>query len=204
MTDQEKKDLHTETITNHIKYVQEMCDLMGIHEIGLHHDESKFYDDEFDIYHWATGEKSPHDVARDELGYSPSWVHHKARNQHHWEYWTDFNEATPNGDGTFTITCKCVKMPYDRVIEMFCDFVGAGKAYSKEKWTPETPWNYWEDKCEGKRAMHKESEYLIKKLLWNLHEYGLDHFIEWYNNIKEYLQVQYDADILSDESFEEN
>lgn len=76
--------------------------------------------------------------------------------------------------------------------------------YVQEKWTPETPWNYWKDKCEGKRAMHKESEYLIKKLLWNLHEYGLDHFIEWYNNIKEYLQVQYEADILSDESFEEN
>lgn len=56
---------------------------MGIPELGDHHDESKFYEDEFDIYHWATGKGSPHDVARAELGYSPSWVHHKARNPHH-------------------------------------------------------------------------------------------------------------------------
>ena len=47
-------------------------------------------------------------------------------------YWLDFNSAKPNGDGTFTIICKCVKMPYDRVIEMFCDFVGAGKVYTKD------------------------------------------------------------------------
>ena len=32
-------------------------------------------------------------------------------------YWLDFNSATPNGDGTFTIVCKCVKMPYERVVE---------------------------------------------------------------------------------------
>lgn len=106
-------------------------------------------------------------------------------------YWLDFNEAKPNGDGTFTIICKPVKMPYDRVIEMFCDFVGAGKAYNKEKWTCETPWNYWISSCEGKRAMHPASEYLIKKLLWNLKEYGLSYFIEWYTKANDYLQEKY-------------
>lgn len=194
MTDEEKKQLHLDTITNHIKYVREMCDLMGIPEIGQQHDLSKFSDEEFEIYKYANGTKSPHDIARDELGYSPSWIYHKAKNQHHWEYWTDFNEAKPNGDGTFTIICKAVKMPYDRVIEMFCDFVGAGKAYSNEKWTPQTPWNYWEKSCEGKRAMHPSSEYLIKKLLWNLHETNLDNFITWYTASKEYLKKCYEND----------
>ena len=71
------------------------------------------------------------------------------------------------------------KMPYEYVIEMFCDFIGAGKAYEKDKWTKETPWNYWVSKCEKKRAMHKTSEYLIKKLLWNLHESkSVDDFVE--------------------------
>lgn len=194
MTDAEKEKLHRDTITEHIKYVRDMCNKMGIPEIGKQHDLSKFSTEEFSIYKWADGKRSPHDNARDELGYSPSWVYHKALNQHHWEYWTDFNEATPNGDGTFTIVCRAVKMPFVRVIEMLCDFIGAGKAYSKEKWTCETPWNYWVAKCEGKRAMNAVSEYLFKKLLWNLKEQGLDKFLAWYSSNKEFLIKQYEED----------
>ena len=48
-------------------------------------------------------------------------------------YWLDFNEATPNNDGTFTIVCRPVKIPYVNIIEMFCDFIGAGQSYEKEK-----------------------------------------------------------------------
>jgi len=33
-------------------------------------------------------------------------------------------------------------MPYERIIEMFCDFVGAGKAYTKDAWTVNTPLDY--------------------------------------------------------------
>ena len=139
MTDKEKRDLHTETIVTHISIVKDLCYQMGIPELGDSHDLSKFSPEEFEIYKYADGKRSPHDNARDKLGYSPSWIYHKARNPHHWEFFTDFNSATPNGDGTFTIVCKCVKMPYDRVIEMFCDFVGAGKVYTKDAWTVTTP-----------------------------------------------------------------
>ena len=83
MTDKEKRDLHTETILNHISVVRDLCYQMGIPELGNAHDLSKFSPDEFDIYKWANGKRSPHDNARDELGYSPSWIHHKARNPHH-------------------------------------------------------------------------------------------------------------------------
>ena len=107
-------------------------------------------------------------------------------------YWLDFNSATPNGDGTFTIVCKCVKMPYDRVIEMFCDFVGAGKVYTKDAWTVTTPLDYWNKNCEGQRAMHPDSEKLIKKLLTTLSEKeSLEDFIAWYNANKEKLQKNY-------------
>ena len=192
MTDKEKRELHTETILKHIKIVKDLCYQMGIPELGDAHDLSKFSPDEFDIYKWANGKRSPHDNARDELGYSPSWIHHKARNPHHWEYWTDFNEATPNSDGTFTIICKAVKMPYDRIIEMFCDFVGAGKAYDKGEWTVKTPLEYWNKNCEGKRAMHPDSEKLIKLLLTTLSEKeSLDDFVSWYNINKEKLEENY-------------
>ena len=192
MTDQEKKELYLSTINNHLKYVREMCDLMGIHELGQQHDLSKFSQEEFEQYKYVTGTCSPHEEARRQLGYSPYWCYHKNRNPHHWEYWTDFNSATPNDDGTFTIICKCVKMPYDRVIEMFCDFVGAGKVYTKDAWTVKTPLDYWNKNCEGKRAMHPDSEKLIKKLLTTLSEKeSLDEFIAWYNANKEKLQKNY-------------
>ena len=83
-------------------------------------------------------------------------------------------------------------MPYDRVIEMFCDFVGAGKVYTKDAWTVKTPLDYWNKNCEGKRAMHPDSEKLIKKLLTTLSEKeSLDEFITWYNANKEKLQKNY-------------
>lgn len=107
-------------------------------------------------------------------------------------YWLDFNSATPNSDGTFTIICKCVKMPYDRVIEMFCDFVGASKTYNKETFSLKDPLDYWNKNCEGQRAMHPDSEKLIKKLLTTLSEKeSLEDFIAWYNANKEKLQKNY-------------
>ena len=192
MTDKEKRDLHTETIVTHISIVKDLCYQMGIPELGDSHDLSKFSPEEFEIYKYADGKRSPHDNARDKLGVSPSWIYHKARNPHHWEFFTDFNSATPNGDGTFTIICKCVKMPYDRVIEMFCDFVGASKTYNKEAFSLKAPLDYWNKNCEGQRAMHQDSEKLIKKLLTTLSEKeSLDEFIAWYNLNKEKLQKNY-------------
>ena len=192
MTDKEKRDLHIKTIVTHIGIVKDLCYQMGIPELGDSHDLSKFSPEEFEIYKYADGKRSPHDNARDKLGYSPSWIYHKARNPHHWEFFTDFNSATPNGDGTFTIVCKCVKMPYDRVIEMFCDFVGAGKVYTKDACTVKTPLDYWNKNCEGQRAVHSYSEKLIKKLLTTLSEKeSLEDFIAWYNANKEKLQKNY-------------
>ncbi len=87
MTDQEKKELYLSTINNHLKYVREMCDLMGIHELGQQHDLSKFSQEEFEQYKYVTGTCSPHEEARRQLGYSPYWCYHKNRNPHHWEFW---------------------------------------------------------------------------------------------------------------------
>ena len=50
MTNNEKKDLHTETIINHITIVKDLCYQMGIPELGNAHDLSKFSPDEFEIY----------------------------------------------------------------------------------------------------------------------------------------------------------
>lgn len=175
---------HIKTIRKHRKYVREMCFKMGIPWLGLIHDLSKYSHKEMSIAKYANGTRSPHAIARDELGYSPSWLHHYHKNKHHWQYWLDM-EDWPN-------KVIPIKMPYKYVIEMFCDFVGAGKAYSQDKWTEDTPWDYWMKACEGKRLMHEESEYLIKKLLWNLKEMKMERFLDWYKSTsKKYLKPHY-------------
>jgi hypothetical protein len=197
MTDKEKRDLHTETIVTHINTVRDLCYKMGIPELGNAHDLSKFSPDEFEIYKWADGKRSPHDNARDELGYSPSWYLHYQRNPHHWQHFLDIVDATPNEDGTFTIKCKAIKMPYDRVIEMFCDQWGASKTYSKDAFTLKAPLEYYKNKCEGQRAMYPASEALLKKLIKQLADSeSEDDFINWYNINKETLQKKYEKDSL--------
>ena len=180
---------HLKTIRKHRKYVRQMCFKMGIPWRGIVHDLSKYSLKELSIAKYYSGTRSPHAECRDILGYSPSWMYHYHRQKHHWQYWLDMedwpNKATP------------VKIPYKYVIEMFCDFVGAGKAYNQEKWTKDAPWDYWVKACDGKRLMHPESEYLIKKLLWSLKELGMDEFIRWYReNKKNYLKALYDHDLL--------
>jgi hypothetical protein len=83
-------------------------------------------------------------------------------------------------------------MPYERVIEMLCDFVGASMAYNKKQFSVKDPLAYWKSKCEGKRAMHEDSEKLFVKLLEKLAEFdNLNDFIDWYNKHKTKLEKDY-------------
>lgn len=99
-------------------------------------------------------------------GYSAAWQHHKGHNSHHWEYWTDFDE---NGQ------VVAYKVPYRVVVEMVCDWIGAGMVYSGEKWTQEEPLAYYE-KVRAGRHFHPETEELILRFLNCIKENGLDEF----------------------------
>ena len=144
---------HLKVVHNHRKYVRKMCFKMGIPMRGLLHDISKYSIKELAISKYYNGTRSPHEVCRDELGYSPSWLYHKNRNKHHWEYWIDsFEKMNP------------MKMPYKYVIEMFCDRVAACKIYNKEKYTDSDALNYF---LRGREryVMHKDADELLYKLL---------------------------------------
>ena len=164
---------------------------MGLFWQGLTHDLSKYSIKELSIAKYYNGSKSPHAACRDELGYSPSWLYHYHRQKHHWQYWLDI-EDWPDA-------VKPIKMPYKYVIEMFCDFIGAGKAYNKGKWNEDMPWDYYEKACKGKRLMHHESEYLLVKLLWNLKEQKSKAFFKWYKRAKKYLKEMYDSGKILDD-----
>lgn len=162
---------HLRLVHTHRKYVRQMCFKMGIPLRGLLHDLSKYSLKELSICKYYNGKRSPHEECREQLGYSPSWLYHKNRNKHHWEFWLD------NQDGA---DFKPVKIPCVYVVEMFCDMVGASKAYSKKSFTESSPWEYYINKCKGKRLMHVESEYLLEKLLWNYKEQGEAYFLKWF------------------------
>ena len=118
---------HFITITRHRHKVIYHCFRAGIPLRGLLHDLSKYSPTEFlEGVRFYQGDRSPNEKARDIYGYSLAWMHHKGRNKHHFEYWTDYSKKTHQNEP--------VKMPLKFVIEMFCDRVAASKIYGGKKY----------------------------------------------------------------------
>jgi hypothetical protein len=121
---------HFKTITIHKWYVMIACFKSGLFLQGILHDLSKYsFVEFFTSARYFQGDKSPVDAKK----YSLAWQNHKAKNKHHWHYWTDFK----NGE------LVILKMPPKYVAEMLCDWVGAGKAYNKGKWTIDSFKNWY-------------------------------------------------------------
>ena len=114
---------HLKTINHHKMLVMKGCFRVGLYKQGLLHDLSKYSPAEFlPGCRYYTGKESPHNIERKEKGYSSAWLHHKGRNKHHLEYWTDYGT-----DGEKKIAG--MKMPLKYVVEMFCDRVAASQTY---------------------------------------------------------------------------
>lgn len=173
---------HLRIIHIHKKYVRKACFKMGLFWQGLVHDLSKYSVIELLICKYYSGTRSPHQNAREVLGYSPSWIHHYHMNKHHFQYWWDENE-----EGKIIP----MKMPFKYVIESFCDMLGASKAYNLATWQPSMLLDYWETKCIGKRIMHEDSIELIDILIKKLNDIGEDKFFIWYKENKTNLQNNY-------------
>ena len=126
---------HFKTITRHRHEVIRCCFKAGIPWQGLKHDLSKYSWTEFraGAYYWQ-GTRSPNDREREVKGYSEAWMHHKGRNRHHYEYWTDYSPVDKK--------IGPVEMPVRYVVEMFCDRVAASKIYQGDKYTDDSPLNY--------------------------------------------------------------
>ena len=155
---------HFRTITKHRHMVIKHCFKAGIPLRGLLHDLSKYSPVEFCAKYY-TGIKSPNEGERQEFGYSKAWLHHKGRNRHHFEYWTDY---CPGKKGLFPI-----KMPLKFAVEMFCDRVAASKIYQGENYTQHHPIEYFE-RGKGVRLIHPETSDFLEQLLRMLDEKGED------------------------------
>ncbi len=173
---------HFRTITRHRHAVIRHCAKAGIFWQGLGHDLSKYTPAEFFAgVKYYQGTRSPNEQERIEKGYSAAWMHHKGRNRHHFEYWTDY--CTQSGK------LEPVKMPLRFVAEMFCDRVAACKIYNGEHYQDRDPLDYFE-KAKQRRMIHPDTAMLLESLLQMLAEEGEEktfaHLRELVRNQKTY------------------
>ena len=177
---------HLRTVAKHRWVVLQQCARCGYFWQGLTHDLSKLSRAEFaSSARYFQGDRSPIEAEKAAQGYSAAWLHHKGRNPHHWEYWTDFDEW----DGHVIAN----KIPYRYVVEMVCDWIGAGMVYSQDKWTQSEPLDYY-DKVRKGRHFHEETEILLRFFLEVIKDYGLDKFYEVARS--ERLHSYYDVGFL--------
>lgn len=126
--------IHLSTICKHKYWVLKYCHKCGITWRGIVHDLSKFSITEFwTNVKYAIPGKSPIDVQKELFGFSMAWQHHKAHNLHHYEFWMD----------KFDDGCYVTRMPYKYVVEMLCDNLAAGRAYSGKNYSYKAEWEWW-------------------------------------------------------------
>lgn len=158
---------HLKTVNSHRRQVLIHCIKAGIPVRGLLHDLSKFTPTEFiPGVKYFQGDRSPNEKEREVDGYSKAWMHHKGRNRHHFEYWTDYNMKTKR--------LEPVPMPEIFIFEMFCDRVAASKTYNKEKYTNNMPIEYFL-RAKHTRIIHPDTAHKLEFLLTMLRDKGEDY-----------------------------
>lgn len=177
---------HFSTITKHRHKVIQHCFKAGILWQGCLHDLSKYSPCEFLVgAKYYQGTRSPNEAEREDKGYSMAWIHHKGRNKHHFEYWTDYNINTK--------VVEPVKMPKKYLIEMFCDRIAASKIYLGDKYTDESSLIYFLN-SKDRIVIHKETSDELEFLLRMLVEKGEDETFRYIRSIRknkyEFLEVK--------------
>lgn len=156
---------HFRTITSHKLLVMKHCFCVGLYKQGLLHDMSKYSPSEFWVgCKYYQGTRSPNNAEREVIGYSSSWLHHKGRNKHHFEYWLDY---TLSGEPLIA----GMKMPAKYVVEMAMDRIAAGKIYNGDRYTDQSPLEYFK-KGKADQLMHPDSAKLLEGMLTMLAEEG--------------------------------
>ncbi len=157
---------HLNTINHHKMAVMTNCFRMGLIRQGLLHDLSKYAPVEFRTgAKYYQGDRSPNNAEREDIGLSYSWLHHKGRNKHHFEYWIDY------GVNCKTII-KGVPMPRRYVAEMVADRVGASKVYLGSAYSHTSPYLYLQRSLDHLWFVHDEVKEQLQYLLGMLAVYG--------------------------------
>ena len=155
---------HFKTITHHRWLVRQGCFQVGLYWQGLTHDLSKYSPTEFKVgAKYYQGTRSPNSEERSVNGYSLAWMHHKGRNRHHFEYWTDLNRQTRRYD--------CVPMPRKYLVEMVMDRRAACMTYEGKEYAPGSELRYLEKSIE-KELLHPQTRKELTYILTMLRDQG--------------------------------
>jgi len=151
---------HFKTVTKHRFLVMAGCFKVGLYWQGLTHDLSKYSPTEFfNGAKYYQGIRSPNTAEREIKGYSEAWMHHKGRNRHHYEYWTDISKETRQYES--------LPMPRKYLVEMVMDRRAACMTYQGKDYTDSAALTYFRKSFERTR-MHpntqQELEYLLEML----------------------------------------
>ena len=167
---------HFKTITHHKLLVMQGCFQVGLYWQGLTHDLSKYTPTEFLVgARYYQGVRSPNAAEREDRGFSTAWIHHKGRNKHHFEYWTDMCRQT----GRY----ESVPMPRRYLVEMIMDRRAACMTYQGKAYTDASAYNYFA--CSRDRQlMHPTLERELEFLLAMLRDQGEK---ETFRYLREYV-----------------
>ena len=155
---------HFKLITHHKWIVFKLCCKVGEPWRGLVHDLSKYSPTEFwESANYYVGNHSPITEAKRDKGYSEAWLHHKGRNRHHVQYWTDYNAPQVHPI-----------IPYPYAVEMICDKIAAGMVYEGKNWTKEFELSYWEEKEKNQLEMNPKIRDFTTAVLTKIAEQGID------------------------------
>ena len=152
------------TITKHRWLVMCGCFRVGLIWQGLTHDLSKYTPTEFwNGAKYYQGVRSPNAAEREDKGYSEAWMHHKGRNRHHYEYWTDM--------GMETLNYEAVPMPRKYLVEMVMDRRAACMTYEGKNYTHGSALRYFK-KSRERSLMHMKTRRELEYLLIMLRDEG--------------------------------
>ena len=140
-------------ILTHKYYVAKYCFQIGLYWQGITHDLSKFSFTEFSraIKYWDDNISSLANE-RKILGYSQTFLHHRGRNPHHYEYWIHSLD-----DGGVP-----ARMPKKYVLELICDYLAAAKTYGAD---PRKEYIWWA-KQQSHMKIHKETKDYITEVFY--------------------------------------
>ncbi len=155
---------HFKTITIHRWRVLRGCFRVGLYRQGLVHDLSKYSPTEFlNGARYYQGTRSPNTAEREDKGFSEAWMHHKGRNRHHYEYWTDMNRQIRD--------YAPVPMPRKYLVEMVMDRIAACKTYQGKAYWDGSALEYF-DASREKSLMHPQTRQELSFLLTMLRDKG--------------------------------
>ena len=153
-------------VLRHKWFVGIACLKEGQYLHAITHDLSKFRLSEFSPYvnyfygdikkgRDKTGYYKPTDTG--DRAFDFAWLLHQKRNRHHWQWW-----ILPEDEGGI----KVLPMPHHYLIQMLCDWQGAGK---EQKAT--TTVNQWYYKNKSKMQFNEITQMVLEKMLekqkWN-------------------------------------